>query len=210
MSSKYVVRRPRHKKAYRKKMYKPRPSVGIHPELKGIDFSTAAPFNLLSAAGLLTYLFPIGQGVGSDQRIGRRIIPKTIEFRAQGSVLSTPQSSPLRMALIYDRAINGTLPAVTDIFAQDSLVGALALGNSKRFHVFMDEIIEGVGYSAGPSSFYVKRFIKVVGDYPMEWVGTGSTPANQTVGAFYMVTWNNSSIANFSGAYYVRLRYTDV
>lgn len=194
----------------KQKKRRPMPLTLHGPELKGVDFSTAAPFNLLSANGQLTYLFPMAQGVGSDQRIGRRIVPKSLEFRAQGSVLSTPQSSPLRFTVIYDRAINGVLPAVTDIFVQDSLVGCLALGSSKRFTVIMDELVEAVGYSAGPSSFYRKRFINLSkGNYPMEWVGTGSTPANQSIGAFYIVTWNNTSIANFSGAMFLRLRYTD-
>lgn len=99
--------------------------------------------------------FAIAQGAGVTQRIGNKILVKSIQFigtfipqnagTAQVSTYSPSQM--VRMLVLVDKQPNGALPAASDVFESGTNVfSPINLSNRDRFVVIKDKM-----YTLGPA-----------------------------------------------------------
>lgn len=93
----------------------------------------------------------IVQGTGPNQRIGKKIVLKSVSARIAflsghyNSTVNPPQNSTLiRMVCVLDTQTNGAVPAWTDIFAADNLYAPVNLANSERFRIIKEWMIDMV------------------------------------------------------------------
>ncbi len=90
-----------------------------------------------------TALLTIPEGVGEEQRIGRRLTITNILWRYTVTLpfttLQAETSDVVRVMLIKDQQANGALPANTDLLESDDFQSFNNLSNSKRFSVLMDK-----------------------------------------------------------------------
>lgn len=105
-----------------------------------------------------TGIFRMTQGAGASQRIGRKVVLKSIFFRmhmrnaVQQAKISVRQNPGIRLMLLLDTQSNGALPVTTDVFDEapaadeTDLTGGvlpsqylMRIENSQRFKVLMDK-----------------------------------------------------------------------
>lgn len=183
--------------------------LGNRPELKDVNtVSTLAP-PLTSSFTAPTLINGIAQGVGNNERVGRKVNIKSISLRYTHSPTSGGPDSQVRIAIVYDKQANGSLPSAVDIFNQSNFLSHLTLANADRFVVIMDEISVSSQSSALniSGSRYTKCNLETI------FAGTTSGIASINSGALMILAANNAdpTIGAVSTLYYnVRLRYTDV
>lgn len=88
-------------------------------------------------------LIGIPQGVGDKERIGRKIIIRSIDWRVSFELSTTGTTSgttdQVRILLILDRQCNGAAPTVLDILETTDYLSFYNLANSMRFTVLVDK-----------------------------------------------------------------------
>ena len=90
---------------------------GLGPELKTIDVTTTS-ISPVTVAGANVLLNGVAQGSDYTNRIGRKVLLKSLLFRANMyPVLNTgsPVGCTIRIMLVYDSQTNGALAAVSDV-----------------------------------------------------------------------------------------------
>lgn len=186
-------------------------------ERKNIDVLNTAAIVAATTTSSLFLLNGVDDGALATQRVGRRITMTSLEIRWSGSFAATTAgSSPLRLVVIYDKQTNGLAPLATDVFQVDLISSMMNLGNSRRFKVIIDELVENVS-SAGPSGWNRKlwRDFTAKGTQPgLEVSFNANSTANvdsiQT-GSLYAFVWQNGNLitAAPTQALYSRVRFTD-
>lgn len=128
----------------------------------------------LSTTGLVTLVNLMTEGAGPTNRVGRRIIMKSLlvhGFINMTSANGTAINGGIlgRIAVVYDRQPTGSLPALSDIFGATNSAGTaltadptfygLNLNNRLRFTILADSYVclPGVGINgATPSSIVMQ------------------------------------------------------
>ncbi len=123
----------------------------------------------------------IGTGTGEQNRIGRKIIIKSIQLRLHLMINdpTAPVHDIVRVILLVDKQANGAIPTETNILATAGNVGSFyQLENSGRFIILMDEtftMTTGGGAGNGTTNvfadvnIYIKRYFKL--HIPIEYSG---------------------------------------
>jgi len=110
-------------------------------ELKFHDTDTVATVALAvtwNGAILLNGLVP---GSLATQRIGRKVVLKSLLMRYRGLIAPTSVGgSPIRMLIVYDKQANATAPTILDILEQDQFTSPNNLSNRDRFVTLCDHI----------------------------------------------------------------------
>lgn len=135
-------------------------STGNGTELKFID-NFPGEVTLVNGTGIIECLNLCAQGSDFTQRIGRKITMKNINIRYELTEITdtTSVTQWVRVLIVYDRATDGALPAITDVLTSDTSVAFMNLNNRERFWVLMDETT--TLNEEGPAGAYVQRFIKL-------------------------------------------------
>lgn len=120
------------------------PSSG--PEKKFIDVSSpSTPSTALPTFSSGVLLNGLATGTSASDRIGRKIIMKSIFLRYAYQLQSTTTGgSPLRILVVYDKQANGAAPAITDILLTDNFSSNNNLSNRDRFVTLMDHMTDVV------------------------------------------------------------------
>lgn len=190
------------------------PQAFSRGEWKYLDIALTQDYNSTMSLTLLNGLVP---GTGASQRVGMKIIMKSIEMRAN---LKTTDAAGveqfIRAFLILDKQANGAAPAaITDILNAASVNGLRQLTNRKRFKILYDkEIAFGskVVSTGSPTSRILKLYMKfkkpIIVDYNS---GVAGTIADITTNALYWVTYGTEAAGgtDVEGRHQFRLRYTD-
>jgi len=134
---------------------------GSAKEIKSFDCLVTAPaagiaWNMGAAAFAepsaaytgITELNDIQQGAGVYERIGVKILMRSIRIRAFFSAAASPVMTTFRVACVYDRQPNGAAPAIADIFTDTRVAGAtttdiisgINITNKNRFTVLRDQM----------------------------------------------------------------------
>lgn len=178
------------------------------PERKNIDVTTTITGGAAGIWSAVTLLNQIAQGATANQRIGRRVVLKSLLLRYNLAPSSTNNYG--RVLVVYDHAPNGALPVITDILTVDQINGPNNLINNDRFMVLHDE------YLCNPASinaricgkWYLKLGPGGVG-LQNQWTNaTTGTIADITTGAIYIMTCDPSSTNSL--AFTARIRFTDM
>ncbi len=92
---------------------------------------------IASGGTIQNALLTIPEGIGEEQRVGRKLVIKSISWKIMLRLPSTATanntSDTVRIMLIQDKQANGALPAVTDILASDDFQSFNSMANSQRF-----------------------------------------------------------------------------
>lgn len=105
----------------------------------------------------------IGSGSGANQRIGRKVIMKSLMFRwsyylnPTATVLANG-GSPLRIIIFYDKQANANLPTISGLLESNYFNSNNNLDNRDRFVILADIYTDPVS-SVGNSSVAGKRYI---------------------------------------------------
>lgn len=170
----------------------------------------------LDTTGSITHLSIIPQGASVNQRVGKRVALKSLQFRGFAANQSTAAYNDCAMLIVYDKRPTGSLPAITDIL---ETANATAMNNDNgtgRFQIIKRADFELIGNNTNITSKTA-----VSADFWLDlknkpWVakdtGTGVI-ADVDEGAVYLVTVGSnpaggSTAAGLTGQF--RLRYIDM
>lgn len=171
------------------------------PEKKDITTSTSGVS--VSATPVFsspTLLSGCAQGVATGERVGRRILMKSMLFRFNFTQTGTVGS--FRVLVVYDKQTNGALPGVTDVLSSTNYIAAQNLSNSDRFIVMFDELVH---YQSSTGASLYKRV-------NLESIYSGTTSAIASIAGgsvFFMIAPGDTGSTATYG-YTARIRYTDM
>lgn len=181
------------------------------PELKTIDTVVAnSRITFNSAVSVSNLLNVTAQGVGAQQRLGRKFRMKSLFIRWNGDLApTTTGSASLRMLVVYDKEPEGAAPPIASVLVADNIGSVMNLDNQARFSVLCDEVIQCVG-TQGPQSWNVKRYIKLNHQTVTSDTNNNSIVDIQT-GSIYAFFWQSGQllIASPTGNFYSRVRFVD-
>jgi len=161
-----------------------------------------------------TCLCTTSQGAGSDQRIGRRILVKSVYVRGRVFAPTTMTgAASFRMIIFQDKQPNGALAAPLDLLLANEFLSPLNLGNSKRFKVLADETLDGRTISVDTvEGINFERYIKTNIDVGyVNGAGAGTEADVLTNGIYAMVFFGGfgAGATAPTGKLWFRIRYTD-
>ena len=119
----------------------------------------------ITTAGTVTLINGIATGTDINNRVGRKVIMKSLVFNVNNFPVATTanalQGIMLRHMIVYDSQPNsaGTVPAVTDILETATTLSPLNLNNRDRFRVIYDKRSQ-IG------SFFINATPNLVGGSP--------------------------------------------
>lgn len=206
---------PPRKRVYRQRQQRrsaPRTSL---TEVKTFDCMVTVPAAgiplVAAAAGAepgaafvgITELNCIRQGAAFQNRIGAKVVMKSVEFTGELYSPGGATRGPFRLLLVYDRQPNGAFPAITDIL-YDQPAAAVYYGsgvnmtNKSRFAVLRD--LRLTLDPADTQTRLVHTYSKV--RLETEYGGDAGTIADIRTGALYLVAFSGA----LTGADVVSLR----
>jgi len=175
-----------------------------------VDTASAAyPF---STTGSITHLSVIPQGASVNQRVGKKVLLKSLQCRGQVTNGATATTNDIAYLVVYDKRPTGSLPLITDILNTADSTSMNNDANSGRFQILKrgDFYLAGNATSITDTTGMSADFYLDIKSKP--WVakaaGTGSigdieegalyfvTVGNQSAGTG-AATWNNSGSAVF-------------
>lgn len=181
-------------------------NTGASPERKNFDvFTTFAP-PVASAFATPQLLNGIANGSGGTERIGRKILIKSVQWRA--IFQPAAPASQHRVVIFYDKQANGAAPAITDIMETNAFTSPLRLGNSDRFVIISDEVTD----SSQSSSLTISDKVYTKCTLETSYIGTGGTIASIGTGAIWcMIANNGGTIIGVATSVdiHLRVRYLD-
>lgn len=189
---------------------------GVSRETGFVDVASAV--YALDTTGSVTLLNTIAQGASVNQRVGKKVVMRSLQCRGYCQNSSTASANDVAFVIVYDKRPTGALPAVTDIFTAASSSAMTNDANSGRFTILKrwNEVLIG---NLTAAANYTEAAYKNV-DYflplknlPVAYkaAGTGAI-GDIEQGALYLVTLG-SSAASTGAASLVsqfRLRFLDV
>jgi len=199
-----------------------KPRMATLPEVKNVDVSNAISIPSATATfGTPVLLNGLDQGAGNSQRIGRRVILKSLLLRWSFSLPSATEANgqlgPVRILIYYDKNPDGLIPGITDVLDNSSINGLTNLGNSDRFIILRDFLIdEKMGFRPDfglAFNYCGKEFITFGEGMEQQFIGTGATIASIGCGAIYLSYCTTAATingGNFSRLdFQSRVRYID-
>lgn len=134
----------------------------------------------------------VAQGVGENQRIGRKMTIKSLSMHinvtmpSEQDVADLSTGDVIRLLVFVDKQANGALPAVTDLLETAVYDSFYNLSNTGRFRFLADEIFifnrqvastDGTNTGSTPQmEQYIRRHYKL--NLPIEFSDTGGVIAD--------------------------------
>lgn len=184
----------------------------------GLQMTSAPPSGAEPSTAFagITELNCVEQGATSYNRIGTKILIKSIMFQACFSLAGTVAANDLvRYMLVYDHQPNGAFPALSTILSANigtapTFYGAINMANRSRFIILRDRI-QAIDSDGGNGAMIsVKEFVKC--KLETQFKSSTSSIGDITTGAIYLVAFALSSSANTyvqMSAGSCRIRYFD-
>lgn len=169
----------------------------------------------MDTTGSVTLLATIAQGTAVTQRVGKKVVIKSIQCRGQAYAGTTATLNDCAYMLVYDKRPTGALPAVTDILVSAASNAFNNDANSGRFRILKRMDFRLVGNSTTPvvdSASADADFFLVVNQIEVfKAAGTGAI-ADIEEGAIYLVTVGNQAAGNTAAILSVafRTRFIDI
>lgn len=183
-------------------------------ELKTID-STATTD--IPTAGLVNTISGVAAGTDYNNRIGRKIMMKSLLLRFALSPIATasaPIGDVVRIIVFYDTQTNGVLPTIAQLLQNSQFDDPLNLDNRDRFRVIMDKYIgmPASAYTAGaltagsPTPKTMTKYRK----FRLEGIFSGTTAAVGSIatgGIFIAYLSRTNTVTNIT--WDARIRFVD-
>lgn len=188
---------------------------GLLPYPSNIErkFLDTAIVDDVSTTASITALNAMNSGTTASNRIGRRILMKSLQVRAliEREDPASTTAEHMRMMVVYDRQANGALPAITDILVTASVEALRNMANVGRFFVLFDEFIDVSTAAGGRSQQSFNKFVKF--NLPVFYnAGIAGTVADIATGSLLMVYVGNraAGVDDINVSMNCRLRFTDM
>lgn len=184
-------------------------------ELKTIDVDGVS--GTISSAGAVTLLNGVAQGTDYTDRIGRKVMLRSILWRGfvtPSAATSLPEGAFFRCILFYDAQTNASTPLVTDVLATTAYDAPLNLTNRDRFRVLYDKYctINATQYTTGAltSGSPMPKHLKFYKKMSMEVIfgSTGSTVGSIQTGGVFLLTICSVNVGCKLDMF-SRIRFTD-
>lgn len=181
-------------------------------EWKNFDAQNNTRIVAAQSASTIVSIFNADQGTAPNEHVGRSVKAGSLAYNFTASFAATTAgNSPVRLAIVYDRQPNASLPTVTDVWVTDTIDTMPNKNNKKRFKVLVDEKSEGLS-AAGPSTLYLSGFRKFKNPLETYYNNTnGGTIADITTGSYVAFVWQNGNIitASPTSSLFTRVTYMD-
>ncbi len=166
-------------------------------------------------------LCEIPQGVEESERIGRKVVVRTISVKCKMRLATSTTATGnnmYRLIFYVDHQCNGATATALDILEQDDLLSFRNLANRSRFDIIYDETkVMNPTAAAGNGTandfgevFHYKEFDMPV-NIPLEFDNSAATGAIATIRSnnigLMLIMQDATEVVNFTGT--VRLRFTD-
>lgn len=177
----------------------------------------AATTYAMDTTGSITLLNTVAQGASVNERIGKKYMIKSVQFRGHAQAQNTTTITDGAALLVYDKRPTGALPAITDILVSASSQAFPNDNNTDRFLTLRrwDFTIVGNNLTAGQQTdrtmINFDEYVKVGKVCVCKAAGTGAI-ADIAEGALYLVTVGSSAAAGTVAcdlAVGVRVRFVD-
>lgn len=167
----------------------------------------------------------IAQGTGQSQRIGKKIVLKSVSARIRFDVgrkeeaaFDSSSAFVLRMVCVLDTQTNGSFPTWIDIFAADRWDAPVNLANSERFRIIKEWLVDFNKMTLsldGAGTMFIQDGLihtdkwNTKLDIPMEYSSTTGAIAEIKSNNIYFfgITGGNNASPTVNG--WVRWRYDD-
>lgn len=187
----------------------------IGQEVNFVD--TAAATYDMNTTGTIALLATIAQGAAQTQRIGRKILLKSIQVRGEAHSDSTTVTATGSWMIVYDKRPTGSLPAITDILVSANSKSFTNSVNVGRFQIIARKnySFAGNNTTAGQQDsktiYFVDKFIKLSKRMVFKAAGTGAI-GDIEQGALYFVTVGNTGASTDDAKVTVgfRTRFYDI
>jgi len=166
------------------------------------------------AANCLALVNPIARGDDINERTGRQVIMKSVEFRADVQVDAAGVDQTARVLLVYDKQTNASALTAAQVFhgaeAAHRPFQMRNLENRSRFTCLMDKtvVLNAAGESGSKRSikFYRKLNLPVTFNN-----GDGAGVADIVTGSLYIIATGTEAAGATDGSVvgYCRVRYED-
>lgn len=205
---KTAPRKPYYKpKVYKSLVFDARP---MNVEKKNVDTFFAVTAPAASAWGSPTQLNVLAQGNTATTRIGRSAHFTSLQMRYNLIRSGSNGPSQARILIIYDKQSNNSIPATTDVLDTNVMISPLALANSERFIVLMDELIDSMQSTS--LNISGSRYRKI--GLPTVYNGAAGTSGQVTTGTIWLFVANNDVVtggaASLNLDIFCRMRFTDI
>lgn len=171
----------------------------------------------MDTTGSVTLLSAVAQGASQSQRVGKKIMLRSLQGRGAMGNLSTAVTNDVAFMIVYDKRPTGALPSITDILVAASSLSLNNDANAGRFTILKrhDDVLVGNQTAAAN---YTEAMYKSADFYlPLKGLqtvykaaGTGAI-ADHEEGALYLVTLgNNAGTAAATLNLALRLRFVDM
>lgn len=147
-----------------------------------------------STTGTISLINTVAQGASVNQRIGKKIMMKSVQFRGRLQSGNTTTVADAAALLVYDKRPTGALPAITDILVTANSASFNNDVNADRFRIIRrwDWTLTGNDATAGQqtssSCHSFDEFVSLKGlPQVFNAAGTGAI-GDISEGALYLVT----------------------
>lgn len=177
-------------------------------EFKCVDTSVSTDVNTTTSPILLN---GIARGDALDERIGRQVLMRSIQFNLRFQVtVGTGIAQFCRCTIVYDKQTNAAALTNTNVFVENTVNAPRLLENRKRFRILYDETFFLSEDATTGCGHVLKGYQRV--NLPVEFnSGDAGTVADITTGSLYLVLTGTTAAGDTDTLIrgYVRVRYTD-
>lgn len=178
-----------------------------------VDLAAAA--YQCDSTGSVTLIATIAQGASVNQRVGKKVLLKSLQMRGTLGSNTTTTIADTAWLVVYDKRPQGALPTVSDILVSASSNAFNNDANSGRFSIVRrsDQVCIGNATTpaTGKEAYDVSEYIKLNGRQTVyKAAGTGAI-GDIEEGALYFVTIGTSvgtAAANINVGF--RTRFIDI
>lgn len=180
--------------------------------INGLSDNATAPQEMVLING-------VASGTNVNQRVGRRIVMKSIYIRGYIFTGTTPLSFPVRTMLVLDKQANGAAPTMQQILgsfasAQADIDAPNNLDNRERFKIMMDKmtIIQVNGGTSGATSNagWIQKYKKC--NIPVTFNNVGLGISSISTNSLWLCAVGpqvHDSASNHRIFFSTRVRFTD-
>lgn len=193
---------------------------GMNRELGYVDLAAAE--YPLDSTGSVTLLNTIAQGASVQQRVGKKVVLKSLQCRGSSFNNSTATANDTAYMIVYDKRPTGALPNITDILNTISAKSMNNDANAGRFSVLKrcDQILVGNQSMTGAVANALTElaildetwFLDLKGREVVYKAAATGAIGDIEQGALYLVTVGNTAAGTAAATLSVgfRLRFLDV
>jgi len=170
-----------------------------------------------NTTGTVTLLNGVATGTDFTDRIGRKIIMKSLYIRGVCKPEDDNIANTLaRVLIVYDMQSNGAAPVVTDVLKSATSASQLNMNNRDRFKVLMDKqyavgkVLDTAtqAFAGSPTIHQLKKYKRL--NLEVLFNGTTNVIGSIATGSVYMITIGNQA-AGLGAEFLVstRIRFID-